>query len=116
MTRNRHDGRLWILFGAAEADAPTWVCKIPPSSIEKTDSQPVGFSLNGTHLALQNCMSLICKDERGPESGLIIMSNLFIFNNLAERVGFELSSRRSFNNIENTAGTVKAMEDNGKQC
>jgi len=33
--------------------------------------------------------------------------NLFIFNKLAERVGFEFSRKRSFNNIERTAGTVK---------
>jgi hypothetical protein len=35
---------------------------------------------------------------------------------LAERVGFEFSQKRGFNNIENTAGTVKAIEDSGKQC
>jgi hypothetical protein len=31
-------------------------------------------------------------------------------------IGFEFWGRRSFNNIENTAGTVRAMEDSGKQC
>ena len=36
-----------------------------------------------------------------------IPSNFFIFNNLAERVGFEFTRKRSFNNIERTAGTVK---------
>lgn len=35
---------------------------------------------------------------------------------MAETVGFELGLKRSFNNIENAAGTVKAMEDSGKQC
>jgi hypothetical protein len=35
------------------------------------------------------------------------LSNLFIVNNLAERVGFEFTRKRSFNNIERTAGTVK---------
>ena len=35
---------------------------------------------------------------------------------LAERVGFEFSQKRSFNKIENTAGTVRATEDSGKQC
>ena len=44
------------------------------------------------------------------------LSNLFILNKLAERVGFEFTQKRSFNNIERTAGTVKAMEDSGKQC
>lgn len=31
-------------------------------------------------------------------------------------IGFEFTRKRSFNNIERTAGTVRAMEDNGKQC
>ena len=31
-------------------------------------------------------------------------------------IGFEFWGRRSFNNIERTAGTVKAVEDSGKQC
>src|ERR1700722_15165902 len=35
---------------------------------------------------------------------------------VADRVGFEFTRKRSFNNIERTAGTVKAMEDSGKQC
>jgi hypothetical protein len=34
-------------------------------------------------------------------------SNLFILNNMAERVGFEFTRKRSFNNIERTAGTVE---------
>jgi hypothetical protein len=33
--------------------------------------------------------------------------NLFIFNSLAERMRFEFTRKRSFNNIERTAGTVK---------
>jgi len=32
---------------------------------------------------------------------------LFILNKLAERVGFEFTRKGSFNNIENTVGTVK---------
>ena len=43
-------------------------------------------------------------------------SNLFILNNIAERVGFEFTRKRSFNNIERTAGTVKQTEGSGKQC
>ena len=43
-------------------------------------------------------------------------TNSFIFNHMAERVGFEFTRKRSFNNIERTAGTVKAMEDSGKEC
>ncbi len=34
-------------------------------------------------------------------------SSLFILNNMAERVGFEFTRKRSFNNIERTAGNVK---------
>lgn len=34
-------------------------------------------------------------------------SNCFLFNNMAERVGFEFTLKRSFNNIERTAGNVK---------
>jgi hypothetical protein len=52
-------------------------------------------------------MSLIPKEESGSESGLEILSNLFIVNNLAERVGFEFTRKRSFNNMGRTAGTVK---------
>ena len=36
-----------------------------------------------------------------------VHSNLFIFNNLAERVGFEFTRKRCFNYIERTAGNVK---------
>jgi len=52
-------------------------------------------------------MSLIPKDETDPESGFRILSKSFAFNNMAERVGFEFTRKRSFNNIERTAGTVK---------
>ena len=34
---------------------------------------------------------------------------------LAERVGFEFTRKRSFNNIERAAGTVKQLEGSGKQ-
>ena len=73
----------------------------------KTDSQSVGFSLNGTHLGLAKLHVTHSKDERGPASEFRILSNLFILNNLAERVGFEFTRKRSFNNIERTAGSVK---------
>jgi len=52
-------------------------------------------------------MSIIPKTKQAPESGFIILSNLFIFNNMAERVGFEFTRKRSFNNIERTEGNVK---------
>jgi hypothetical protein len=57
--------------------------------------------------ALQNGMTLIPKTKQTVESGFGILSNLFIFNNMAERVGFEFTRKRSFNNIERTAGSVK---------
>ena len=34
--------------------------------------------------------------------------NLFIVNNLAERVGFENTSKRSINNMQSTGGAHKA--------
>jgi hypothetical protein len=61
-------------------------------------------------------MLLIPKTKEAPESGFRIPNNLFILNNLAERGGFEFTQKRSFNNIENAADTVKAMKDSGKQC
>jgi hypothetical protein len=82
----------------------------------KTDSQLVGFNLNGTHLGVAKLHVTHSKDETRPESGFRILSNLFIFNNLAERAGFEFGQERSFNSIENTAGTIKAMKDDSKQC
>jgi hypothetical protein len=44
----------------------------------------------------------------------------FIFNKMAERVGFEFTQKRSFNNIECTAGNLKqwkavASSANGSQ-
>ena len=38
------------------------------------------------------------------------LSNLFILNKLAERVGFEFTRKRSFNNIERTAGTAGTVK------
>jgi len=55
----------------------------------KTDSQWVGFRLKDRTGALQNCMSLIPKGKEDPGRGLEICCNLFIFNSMAERVGFE---------------------------
>jgi hypothetical protein len=60
---------------------------------------------------LQNYMSHIPKTETGPAEwammNLRTLSNLFILNKLAERVGFEFTRKRSFNTVERTAGTVK---------
>ena len=48
------------------------------------------FSLNGTQLRHANCRSLIPKDERGPESGLKILSNLFILNKSGGESGIRI--------------------------
>jgi hypothetical protein len=90
--------------------------QIPPSPIEKLIPNQAVLALTARTCAMQNCMSLIPKTKEILRVGLGFPGNFFIFNNLAERVGFEFTRKRSFNNIENTAGTVKAMEDNGKQC
>ena len=55
----------------------------------KTDSQSVGFRLNGTHLGLAKLHATHSQDERGPEIGFRSLSNLFILNNMAERVGLD---------------------------
>ena len=81
--------------------------KLPPSPIEKLVPNQSVLGLTARTWALQNCMSLIPKDETGPESGFMNPRNLFILNNMAERVGFEFTRKRSFNNIERTAGNVK---------
>ena len=47
------------------------------------------FSLNGTRLSLAKLYVTHSKDERGSESGFRILSNLFILNNMAERVGLK---------------------------
>jgi len=107
MSRNRRDVRCGSLFGAPEADAPTWVCKIHPSPIEKLIPHQSVLALTARTLALQNCMSLIPRKKHGPESGFRSPGNLFILNKLAERVGFEFTRKRSFNNIERAAGNVK---------
>src|SRR5579864_8146467 len=93
----------------------TWVCKIPFFADRELIPNPSVLALTDRTGALQNCMSLTPKRKHIPESGLGIQRNCFIFNNMAERVGFEFTRKRSFNNIERTAGTVKAMEDSGKQ-
>ncbi len=73
----------------------------------KTDSNQPILALNGTHLGPAKLHVTHSKDDIGLESGLRILSNVFILNNLAERVGFEFTRKRSFNNIERTTGTVK---------
>jgi hypothetical protein len=104
MNRNRRDVRRDYLFSALEADAPAWACKIPAAPIKKLIPNQSVLALTARTWALR---PLIPKTKRGSESGLMILSKLFILNNMAERVGFEFTRKRSFNNIERTAGTVK---------
>ena len=107
MNRNRRDVRCDYLFSALEADAPAWACKIPVAPIKKLIPNQSVLALTARTKALQNCMPLIPKTKRDPESGVRIPRNFFILNNMAERVGFEFTRKRSFNNMERTAGTVK---------
>ena len=52
---------------------------------------------------LQNCMSLIPKGERGPESGSTNSCNGFIYKNMAERVGFEPTLEFPLNTLSKRA-------------
>jgi len=69
MSRNRRDVRGGFLFGAPEADAPTWVCKIPSSPIEKLIPNQSVLALTARTWALQNCMSLIPKTKQALRVG-----------------------------------------------
>jgi hypothetical protein len=74
-----------------------------PSPIEKMIPQSVGFSLNGTHLALAKPHVTHSKSRNRPCEWVYKSQHLFILNNLADRVGFEFTRKGSFNNIESTA-------------
>jgi hypothetical protein len=89
MNRNRRDVRCDYLVSALEADAPAWACKIPAAPIKKLIPNQSVLPLTARTWAWQNCMPLIPKTKRGSESGFRILSNLFILNNMAERVGFD---------------------------
>jgi hypothetical protein len=54
---------------------------VPYQSVLALTDRPAPAKLHVTH----------SKDERGSESGFRSSVNLFIFNNMAERVGFEFS-------------------------
>jgi hypothetical protein len=76
-----------------------------PSPIEKMIPNQSVLALTARIWALQNCMSLIPKAETGPASGFISLSNLFILNNLAERVGFEPRLSNEINKLGGANGT-----------
>jgi hypothetical protein len=107
MSRKRHDVRLWIFVRRCRSGRTDLGLQNSSFVDRKTDSQSVGFSLNGTPVRIATLHVTHSKDERGSESGLKISSNMFILNKMAERVGFEFTRKRSFNNMERTAGTVK---------
>src|SRR5246500_1965703 len=77
------------MAGAPEAGTPSWVRKIPSSPIEELTPNQSALALTDRTGAQQNCMSLIPKTKGVPESGFGISRNIFILNNMAERVGFE---------------------------
>src|SRR5260370_30651525 len=115
MRRHRGDVGCGFLFGAPEADAPTLFCKTPTSPIEKLIPNKWVLALTARTWAFQNCMSLIPRTKHVPESGFRSPGNFFILNKLAERLGFEFTRKRSFHNIERTAGTVKKEAGTGEQ-
>jgi len=57
-----HDGAVKLNL-PLEADAPTWVCKIPTSQSKKLIPNSVGFTLNGTQLGLSQLHVPHSKDE-----------------------------------------------------
>ena len=65
---------------------PTWICKTPPSPIEKLIPNQSDLALTARTWTLQNCMSLNRKTKQALRVGLGFLSNSFILNNLAERV------------------------------
>jgi hypothetical protein len=80
MSRNRRDIRCGFLFDASEADAPIWICKNPASPIEKLIPNQSVLALTARTWALQNCTSLIPKNETDLESGFRSPRNFFILN------------------------------------
>jgi len=110
------DQQLAFLGAHIDQLAPTCFFKIPLRPTERLILSQSVLPLTAPAKVLQNCMLIIPKMKAGRESGFMSPGNSFILNNMAERVGFEFTRKRSFNNIESTAGTVKAMEDSGKQC
>ncbi len=63
MNRSRRDVRCDYLVSALEADAPAWCLHNSCCSNQKRIPNQSGFT-HGTHLALQNCMSLIPKTNQ----------------------------------------------------
>ena len=81
--------RVWLIVQRSRSGRAGLGLQNSCCANQKTDSQSVGFSLNGTHLGPAKLHATHSKTKRGSESGFSILSNLFILNNMAERVGFE---------------------------
>jgi hypothetical protein len=95
MSRNQRDVRCGFLFGAFRSGRSDQVCKIPPSPIEKLIPNQSVLALTARNPGLAKLHVTHSKDGNRPcECAMINLrtaSNLFIFNNMAERVGFEIS-------------------------
>ena len=70
MTCNRHDVRLWIFVRRCRSGRTDLGLQNSSFLDRETDSQSVGFSLNGTPCALQHYMSLIPKTKEVLRVGL----------------------------------------------
>jgi hypothetical protein len=99
MSRNRRDVRCG--FCSAPGNGRTDLALQNSSfAYRKIDSQSVSvLGLTARTWALQNCLSLILKTKRDPEGGWLGSNNSFIFNNLAERVGFETDFKRQIKDL-----------------
>jgi hypothetical protein len=116
MSRKRHDVRLWIFVRRCRGGRTDLGLQNSSFVDRKTDSQSVGLSLNGTPLRIATLQVTHSKDERGPESGFRILSNLFILNNMAERVGFEPTLEFPLNTLSKRAPSAtrpSLRRDNG---
>ena len=78
MSRNRHDVRLWIFVRCCRSGRTDLGLQNSSFVDRKTDSQSVGFSLNGTPLRIATLHVTHSKDEKVPDS-----KHLFILNNMA---------------------------------
>jgi hypothetical protein len=110
MSRNWHDVRLWIFVRrcrSGRTDLGLQNSLIPNQSV---------LGLTARTRALQDCMSLIPKMKRDPESGSWDSNNSFIFNNMAERVGFEPTLEFPLNTLSKRAPSAtrpSLRRDNG---
>ena len=79
MSRNQHDVRLWIFVRRCRSGRTDLGLQNSSFVDRKTDSQSVGFSLNGTRLRIATLHVTHPKDERGSESGFRDSKQLVYF-------------------------------------